>query len=172
MTGLTLKIINNTNNAINAGLGGGVDKIIVPQASVDAPDEDLTSEGADTSTSHKESERPLEMGYIKDLWQMGEASSHFKMPELTKEIDAFVLEQIEREGFVKNHKSYEEIIQRYEKKLGLPDDVNIYTRTERVAELMRIDAKLYAALKEKEEFTKKDPMKMTSAELKRYMKGI
>lgn len=116
------------------------------------------------------SEKPLETAeYIKDLWKVGEAENHFEMKNLLKEIDDFVLSEIERNKMKPTRGSYEEIIQKYEDKLKLPEGTDIYTRTEKVLELMKIDIKLLQALKDKEDLLKGDPTKMTSAQLKKYL---
>lgn len=141
-------------------------RVITPVQQVnndtDAPAEQLTS------TKHIE--KPLEAGYIEDLWGVGEASGHFKMPELLKSIDEYVLEQIEYHKLDKSRKSFEEIVKRYEDKLNLPENIDIYTKTERIAELMKIDKKMYDAIKEKQALLEKDPTEMTAAELRKYVK--
>lgn len=109
------------------------------------------------------------MEYIKDLWKVGEASNHFKMPELLSEINKFVLSEIERNKMTSNRESYKEIIAKYEKHLNLPDNIDVYTRTEKVAELIRIDVKLLQALKDKEDLLNGDPTQMSAVKLKKYL---
>jgi len=116
-------------------------------------------------------EEPLETTeYIKDLWKVGEAENHFEMKSLLKEIDTLVKEEITRSKMKSDRKSYEEIIQRYEDRLKLPQNIDIYTKTEKIVELIRIDAKLWQIVKEKEDLLNGDPTKMTSSQLKKYIK--
>jgi len=133
--------------------------------------EDLTSSKV-TVESLEHKEKPIEMAeYIKDLWQIGEAENHFEMKNLLKEIDDFVLSEIKRNEMKESRESYEEIIKKYENRIKLPENVDIYTKTEKIVELIRIDAKLLKALKEKEELLAGDPTKMTSTQLKQYIQG-
>ena len=120
--------------------------------------------GKDTSFTPEVTEIPS----IKSLWQMGEASEHFEMPTLIKEIDDFVLGEM---GESRDKTKYEQIIQRYLNKLKLPEDVDLYTKTEKVAELMRIDKKLLDASEEREKLLNSDPTKMTSKQLRRYIES-
>jgi len=134
-----------------------IEAVSKPEVKVDTTTSDIT-------------EKPLSEGYIKELFSLGESASHFDMPSLTKEIDEFILSEIERQGLEKSHKSYEEIIQGYLDKLRLPDGVDNYTKVEKVAELVRINRKLIEAMTEKETLLNSDPTKMSSAQLKRYIK--
>ena len=121
------------------------------------------------TTVSGESKQPLD-GYIKELFEMGEAQNHFNMPSLIHEIDIFVRSEIERQGLKSDKKSYEEIIHGYEKRLNLPEEIDVYTRTEKIVSLIRIDAKLINAIKEKEELLNGDVTKMSSSQIKRYLK--
>lgn len=142
---------------------------IQPVRPAEAPaEEKVSGEKVDQSVSFETTEKPLEMEpYIKELWKVGEASEHFEMPTLLKEINEFVLSEIERNKMEKNRKSYEEIVENYEKKLNLPDGVDIYTKTENILELMKIDMKLLQAVKDKEELLAKPITDLTSAQLKK-----
>lgn len=86
------------------------------------------------------------------------AKDQFEMPILLKEINDFVLTQSE------DKKSYEEVINKYLKKLNL-DRADIYTKIENLAELIRIDKKLIEAARAKEEFLKKPIEELTSRQL-------
>lgn len=146
---------------------------IQPIQPVETPTVDskeVSGEKVNETTSFEQTEKPLEMeAYIKELWKVGEAENHFEMKTLLKEINEFVLSEIERNKMESNRKSYEEIVQNYEKKLGLPDGVDVYTRTEKVLELMKIDIKLLQAIKEKEEILSKPITELTSAQLKKRL---
>jgi len=109
--------------------------------------------------------------YIETLWELGEEKEHFEMPSLLTEINEFVLSEIERNKMDKNHEAYEEVLNNYLKRLKLPDNVDIYTKTERVAELMRIDKKLLDNLRDKEALMNADPTKLNSNQLKKYIES-
>lgn len=122
------------------------------------------------TTTSEVVEKPLEVAeYIKDLWKVGEASNHFNMPQLLSEINTFVLSEIERNKMTSNRDSYKEIIAGYEKRLHLPENLDVYTRVEKVAELIKIDAKLLQALKDKEDLLNGDPTQMSATQLKKYL---
>jgi hypothetical protein len=119
--------------------------------------------------SAPESEPILEPEYVKNFLELGETSQHFEMPSLIKEIDQFVLSEIDRQGLEKNHKSYEEIINGYLKDLKLPENIDHYTKIEKLNSLMRINKKMIEAMVEKENLMKSDPTQMSSTQLKRYI---
>lgn len=130
--------------------------------------QDETPAGKIDDTSYGENEKPLEISeHIKELWKIGDASEHFEMPVLIKEIDDFILSEIKRDGKELNYKSYEEILSKYEKKLNLPENIDIYTKTELLNELIRIDKKLIEAMLEKEELEKKPIEELTSKQLRK-----
>lgn len=140
------------------------------QVEIPTTSEDLSLAGKVTDNTPDKIEKPLnEEPYLPELWNIGDARDHFEMPALIKEINDFVLETIERDKLEPTRKSYEEIIQKYEKRLRLPNNVDIYTRTEKVAELIRIDRKLIEAVRSREALLNSDPTKMTSEQLKKYL---
>lgn len=116
--------------------------------------------------SAPESEPILEPEYVKDFLELGETSQHFEMPSLIKEIDQFVLSEINRQGLEKNRKSYEEIVNGYLKDLKLPQNIDHYTKVEKLNSLMRINKKMIEAMVEKEELMTKDITKLSSKQLR------
>lgn len=147
---------------------------VLAQRVVETPTEPVESgtAGKVTDTTPETVEKPieaLEKPYLYDLFKMGEAYTHFDMEKLTTEIDGYVKSEIERQGMELTRKAYQEIIDSYLTRLKLPEGIDLYTKTEKVASLMRINCKLLETLKEKEEFLKSDPTKMSSAQLKRYI---
>lgn len=143
-------------------------KIITPTPKVEETVEKI--EPADEVNSFKETTKPPSiMGepYVIDLFELGEAKNHFEMPSLLKEIDQFVMSEIERNKLDDSAKSYKEIIDHYLTKLNLPDNVDVYTKTEKVLELMKINKKLLDAAKEKEELLAKPVTELSSTQLKK-----
>lgn len=137
-----------------------------------APVETTPRQETTQFTSTEPTEQPLEVSpYIKDLWKLGEAAEHFEMPSLIEEINSFVLSEIARNHLESNQDSYKQIVEQYEKRLKLPEGIDVYTKTEKIAELMRIDAKLLKLAEEKEELLKKDITELTSQQLKRRIEG-
>jgi len=106
-----------------------------------------------------------------EMFDINEAKTHFEMPILLKEINDFVLGEMKRRNLDDTNKSYEEIINHYLDKLKLPDDIDQYTRTEKVHELMMIDAKLIKAMLEKEELLKKPIEELSSKQLRARIEG-
>jgi hypothetical protein len=143
----------------------------IVEAPTIASDEIKGEKSPDTQV-HETTEKPLEMGeYIKEMWELGEASTHFEMPQLLSEINEFVLAEIERNKLESNQKSYTEIVKEYEKRLNLPDGIDVYTRAEKVQELMMIDKKLLDAAKAKEELLAKPISELTSSQLRKRIEG-
>jgi len=138
---------------------------VVPETPVVPPVEVSTENQPVTSVA----EIPLEKRqYVKELLEIGEASTQFEMPTLIKEIDDYVLSE---SGV--NKDSYKEIIDSFLRKLNIPTGIDIYTKVERLASLIRIQKKLNDSAKEREELLKKQPSEMTSVQLKKFieMKG-
>ena len=146
-------------------------RVETPVETPTTPQEEVSAKEPQTTTTTADiTEKPLEMGYLKELFKLGESAEHFKMPDLIKEIDDFIISEVDRQGLVKNHKSYEEIIDGYLDKLKLPDNVDEYTKVEKVAEYVRIVKKMTEAMLEREELLNSDPANMSSAQLKRFIK--
>jgi len=138
---------------------------VVPETPVVPPVEVSTENQPVTSVA----EIPLEKRqYVKELLEIGEASTQFEMPTLIKEIDDYVLSE---SGV--NKDSYKEIIDSFLRKLNIPTGIDIYTKVERLASLIRIQKKLNDSAKEREELLKKQPSEMTSQQLRKFieMKG-
>lgn len=117
-------------------------------------------------------EKPVELGYIKEYLKFGESASHFDMPELISEADEFVLSEIKRLEMKSDRKSFEEIVDGLLKKLNLPNNVDDYTKMEKLVDLMRIQKKLVESIKEREDLLNTDPADMTSAQLKKYINKL
>jgi len=118
-------------------------------------------------------EKPLEKRqYIAELLEIGEASNQFKMPNLIKEIDSFVLDEIRSNKLELSKESYKEIIDGFIKKLNISDKLDVYTKIERLASLIRIQKKLIEAAKEREELLATPAEEMTSKQLKEYINAI
>jgi hypothetical protein len=87
------------------------------------------------------------------------------MKDLTKEINDFVLSEIERNKLEDTEKSYREVVEEYSKRMNLPKGASIYAKTERIAELMRLDKKLLDIIAEKKELEQKDFKDLTSRQM-------
>lgn len=130
------------------------------------PVEQDDKEPIKVNQSAPESEPILEPEYVKNFLELGETAQHFEMPSLIKEIDEFVLSEIDRQGLEKNRKSYEEIVNGYLKDLKLPENIDHYTKIEKLNSLMRINKKMIEAMLEKEELMTKDITKLSSKQLR------
>lgn len=107
--------------------------------------------------------------YIIDLMEGQEAYTTFRVEPLSKEVDDFINAEVERRGLKDTKENYKEVLDEIYKNIT-PSD-NIYTNLENLADWVRIQQKLIEALKEKEAFEAKDPLKMTAKELRRYLYG-
>lgn len=127
-----------------------------------------------TIETHETSERPPSLQtepYLVKMLEIGEAKSHFEMPSLLKEINEFVLSEIERQKLDDDNKSYEEVVNHYLDKLKLPEGVDQYLRTEKLNELMMIDKRLIEAMIAKEELLKKPISELSSKQLRDRIEG-
>lgn len=106
---------------------------------------------------------------VLELLEGVSAYMHFDMPMLSKEIDTLVLAEMRRLGLSDNHIDYQLVVDRALDKLDLPDDLDIYTKVEKLVRYLRIQHKLYSALKEKEDLMQADPLTLSAAKLKRYL---
>jgi len=113
----------------------------------------------------------MESPYLEEMLELGEAAGHFEMPELIAEINDFVLSEFERNKMEDTTKSYKEVVNHYLKKLDLPEGTMIYTKVEKLADLMRIDKKLIEAQKEKERIMTADITDLTSRQLKQRIEN-
>ena len=109
--------------------------------------------------------------YIVEMLELGEAANHFKMPELIQKINEYVLSEFERNEMSDTVDSYKEIIENYLDRLKLPDGIDVYTKIERLAEIIRIDKKLLDAAKAKEELLQKPIEQLDADQLKEMIKN-
>jgi len=107
--------------------------------------------------------------YLVDLFEMKDVYNQFNMKELSDEINDFILSEIKRQNLKDTKESYQNIVKSYLSKLKMSNDVDIYTRIERITDLMKIDKKLIEAAKEKEDLLTADITDLTSAQLKKRL---
>jgi hypothetical protein len=109
--------------------------------------------------------RPIENGleFLRNELSLGEAAKHFEMPALLAEINAF----LEGELGLKTEATYGKALTEFVTRLKLRDGVDVYTKVERLASLLRIERKLKEIEREKEELRTKNPEEMSSAQLRR-----
>lgn len=128
-----------------------------------SPSEPRKTDGP-TLVTHEIAERPpslQEKPYINKMFQLGEAAGHFEMPTLLKEINEFVLSKGD------DIKTYEKVVNEYLERLHLPENIDVYTKVEKLHELMMIDKKLLDAAKAKEELLAKPITELTSSQLRK-----
>ena len=137
------------------------------------PEEPIEQEKTERSDKQPDftpesSERPLgiDKPYCIELLEITEAKDHFEMPKLIKEIDEFVRSEIKRNKMKLDRDSYKKVLEGYLKRVP---GLDVYSKTERIAELMRIDKKLLDAVREKEDLLEKPVTEMTSNQLRRYI---
>lgn len=99
----------------------------------------------------------------------GSAYHHFDMPELTREVDSYILESLTRLGLGDTREDYEQVLNSALDKLGLPEGLDVYTTVEKLVRYFRIQHKLFTALKEKEELMAADPLELSASKLKKYL---
>jgi hypothetical protein len=121
-----------------------------------------------TITTHEHTEKPpsLEENFYTKLLELGEAANHFQMPELTKEINDFILSEIKRQDLEDTKEVYQEILDKYKDRTRLPEGTDVYSLTEQIAEHIRIDRKLIEAMIAKAELEKKPINELSSKQLK------
>ena len=115
-------------------------------------------------------ERPAEISNVPKVvtvLNIGEAKDHFQMPSLINEINDFVLDDLKRNDLDGSTKNYEACINKYLSRLNLPTDIDIYTKIENLAELMKIDKKLLESLEDRKRILEADITELTGDELRR-----
>jgi len=105
--------------------------------------------------------------YLAELLEMGKLYNTFGLPEQSLEVDRFIQSEIDRRGMELSRENYDKVLKSIWDKIEHTDSV--YKNTERLRDYARMQTKLLDALKEKEEFEKKDPMEMTASELRRFI---
>lgn len=99
------------------------------------------------------------------------AYNHFDMAALSKEVDGYITEDVQRQGLTDTREDYEKVLNRALEMLKLPDGLDVYTMTEKLVRYFRIQHKLYTALKEKEALMQADPLLLSAAKLKVYLES-
>lgn len=106
---------------------------------------------------------------VLEILKAPSAYQHFDMEFLTNDTDRFVIEEIQRLGLPDEAKSYQKVVESALDKLKIPEGTDIYTLMDKLHQYLRIQNKLYSALKEKEELMTADPLTMSASQLKRYL---
>lgn len=143
---------------------------------VEAPTSPVEQRNADEPTvvtfEVKDKPPSISEPYINKMLELGEASGHFEMPNLIKEINEYVLSEFKRQNLEDTVKSYEEIVNHYLGKLNFPKGIDKYTQIENLHELMMIDKKLLEAAKAKEELLAKPISELTSRQLRQRIEEL
>jgi hypothetical protein len=103
------------------------------------------------------------MPLVAELLRVGPAYETFDVKEQILEIDTFIRDGIEDERGI-----YEQSLKGLLNQIKDTDD--IYNKVEQIRDYVRIQQKIKDVIKEKEEFSQKDPLKMSVDQLKRYFK--
>jgi hypothetical protein len=114
----------------------------------------------------------MESPYLEVMLELGEAAGQFEMPTLIAEINEFILSEFKRSKMEDTTESYQEIVNHYLKKLDLPKEIMIYTKVEKLHDLMMINKKLIEAQREKEELLAKPIEQLSSRQLAERIKNV
>lgn len=97
------------------------------------------------------------------------AYEHFDMGLLSRETDKYLNSEVIRLGLEDSPASYRKVLDSALEKLGLPEGTDIYATVEKLTRWLRIQNKLYTALREKEDLMAADPLTLSAAKLKIYL---
>jgi hypothetical protein len=100
--------------------------------------------------------------YLCDLMELNDEYTHFDMKSKSDFIDEYILSKVDSKT------EYKEMFENLLDK-AKADKESVYKQVEDLFDFLKIQKKLEDALKEKEEFEKRDPLTMKSAELKRWI---
>ena len=106
---------------------------------------------------------------ICNLLEMGEAYGQFDVGDKSREIDKFILAEMDRYGMDDTKDSYKKVLDNLYKHLT-PSD-NIYSTVDNLLEWVRIQQKLIDVAKAKKEFLEKSPEDMSVKELEKLLRG-
>lgn len=95
--------------------------------------------------------------------------SHFSVKNDSEYVEQFILQELQRTNLKENKDNYLKVLGEYTKKLNIPEDIDVYSRLERLASYMKIQQRLYDDIQEREDLLKKDPKDMTAKELRKYL---
>ena len=110
------------------------------------------------------------MPLLASLWDLGSIYNTFDIKPLTREIDLSIIETMQAKKMKDTESSYKEVLDGYLKQLKLPEEMNIYTKLEQLAKIMRVDRKLKDSLKERDELLTADLDKLSSTKIKQLLK--
>lgn len=155
---------------------GSIFKSAVPEQPLTAPAPEATSPISETVHAHDELPPSLyleanKVPLVLELIGGTSAYEHFDMTLLTREVDRYIIEDMERKGLQDMRAEYQNLVDEALKKLDLPDGTDVYTMIEKLVRHFRIQHKLYTALREREELMQKDPADMTSTQLRHYLEA-
>jgi hypothetical protein len=102
--------------------------------------------------------------YLVDLLQARPAYETFDVKAQTALVDEFL-----REGIEDTRSAYQNALSGLRRQIKETGD--IYTDLAQMKEYVELQMKIRGVLKEKEEFEAKDPLEMSTRELKRFFKG-
>jgi len=97
---------------------------------------------------------------------------HFKSTKLqTEEIDSFVLQTIKGLDLKITKENYQKVVDQYKSKLNFKadDEVDPYTLIEKLHQLLKIDAKIRQAVKDREDLMKADISQLSASQLKKRL---
>ncbi len=138
------------------------------EASTSSPEKTLPPK--ETHTTPEISVKPpslTEEPYLVGMLKLDFSKDHFEMPQLIAEANEFILSEIKRYRLKDSSESYEQIINKYLKKL--PDTLDDYTKIEQLIDLIRIDKKLIEAMNEKDRIMNADITDLSSSQIKRRL---
>lgn len=134
------------------------------------PVEPKSEKGIET-TSPEYTEKPASLhdNLLSELLEIND--DHFNIPEDSKFLNEFILEEIKRQELEDTKESFKKILDDLIKRTNTPEGLDIYSKLERLSEFAKIQQKLIDLAQQKEELLKKPIEEMTSKQLKEYIEA-
>lgn len=142
---------------------------IQPVKPVEAPAPEPKPEKGIETTTPEYTEKPASLhdNLIRELLEIND--DHFNIPEDSKFLNEFILEEIKRQELEDTRENFKKILDDLIKRTNTPDGLDIYSKLERLSKFAKIQQKLINLAKEKEELLKKPIEEMTAKQLKQYI---
>jgi hypothetical protein len=105
---------------------------------------------------------------LYDILDLREIYNTFDVKKETKEVDKFILSEMERLHLEDTDKNYEKVYIKIIKNLSL-DSKDRYDILAKICEYIKIQEKIRASIQEREELLKKDPSELTAEQIKKQI---
>lgn len=106
---------------------------------------------------------------LVDVLGIRMAYKTFDVEPKSKDIDEYINSEVKRQGLKDSRESYQKVVEAIEKKLGVTEESDLYTKLDKIAEYARIQQKLQAAIKEHEELMAADPLTLPVNKMRKVL---